>query len=83
MLCQTRGWAFRMRCPPSLFAARPLPGLAAFKRHLSYLPHSGSVLPELAKQLTGYSQTKSALHFPIGEPLPDALIRQLLNVRMR
>jgi uncharacterized protein YdhG (YjbR/CyaY superfamily) len=58
-------------------------GFAAFKNHLSYLPHSGSVLPELANELKGYGGTKSALHFPIDEPLPPDLVRQLLEVRMR
>jgi uncharacterized protein YdhG (YjbR/CyaY superfamily) len=36
---------------------------AAFQNHLSYLPFSGSVLPQLADQLTGYTMTKSAMHF--------------------
>lgn len=58
-------------------------GLAAFKRHLSYLPHSGSVLPALAGELAGYQQTKSALHFPVDQPLPQDLIHKLLEIRMR
>jgi len=58
-------------------------GLAAFKNHLSYLPHSGSVLPALADELSGYEQTKSALHFSIDEPLPEDLIEKLLHERMR
>ncbi|MGI8576599.1 MAG: iron chaperone [Nocardioidaceae bacterium] len=58
-------------------------GLAAFKDHLSYLPHSGSVLPALAEQLTGYTQTKSALHFAVDQPLPPDLIRKLLDARRR
>ncbi len=57
-------------------------GLAAFTRHLSYLPHSGSVLPALADELAGYQGTKSALHFPVDEPLPVELIRRLLQVRL-
>ena len=43
-------------------------GFAAFKQHLSYLPHSGSVLPALGDELAGYEMTKSSLHFPIDEP---------------
>ena len=39
-------------------------GFAAAKRHCSYYPFSGSVLPALAGELRGYSQTKGALHFP-------------------
>jgi uncharacterized protein YdhG (YjbR/CyaY superfamily) len=58
-------------------------GFAAFKRHLSYLPHSGSVLPALADELAGYERTKSALHFSSAEPVPDDLISRLLDQRMR
>jgi uncharacterized protein YdhG (YjbR/CyaY superfamily) len=58
-------------------------GFAAFKDHLSYLPHSGSVLPELGDDLSGYERTKSALHFPIDTPLPRPLINRLITVRMQ
>jgi uncharacterized protein YdhG (YjbR/CyaY superfamily) len=58
-------------------------GLAAFKSHLSYLPHSGSVLPALADQTRRYGQTKSALHFPLDEPLPEELIRELIELKLR
>jgi uncharacterized protein YdhG (YjbR/CyaY superfamily) len=57
-------------------------GFAAFKNHLSYLPFSGSVLPRLAEELTGYSGTKSALHFPVDEPLPKALVEKLIRARL-
>ena len=58
-------------------------GFAAFKNHLSYLPHSGSVFPELADQLAGYRTSKGALRFPTDEPLPASLVEQLVNIRMR
>jgi uncharacterized protein YdhG (YjbR/CyaY superfamily) len=58
-------------------------GFAAFKNHLSYLPHSGSVLDELADGLTGYTMTKGSLHFPIDQPLPDRLVERLIAVRIR
>jgi uncharacterized protein YdhG (YjbR/CyaY superfamily) len=58
-------------------------GLAAFKSHLSYLPHSGSVLAALSDKTGGYSQTKSALHFPLDEPLPQELVRELIEVKLR
>ena len=57
-------------------------GFAAFKNHLSYFPHSGSVLAELADELTGYERTKGALHFRIDEPLPAGLVRKLIRTRM-
>jgi len=58
-------------------------GLAAFKSHLSYLPHSGSVLGELADDLSAYTLTKGALQFAVDEPLPAGLIRSLVTSRMR
>jgi uncharacterized protein YdhG (YjbR/CyaY superfamily) len=57
-------------------------GLAAFKSHLSYLPHSGSVLPALSSKTQQYTQTKSALHFPIDTPLPRHLVRDLVELRL-
>jgi uncharacterized protein YdhG (YjbR/CyaY superfamily) len=59
-------------------------GFAAVRQHLSYLPHSGSVLPALGDHLVEYrGSTKSALHFPVDTPLPADLVRELLETRMR
>lgn len=57
-------------------------GFAAFKNHLSYLPHSGSVFPELKSDLASYSKTTGALHFAIDEPLPKEIVKKLIDVRM-
>ena len=58
-------------------------GFAAFKNHLSYLPHSGSVLPQLAGDLATYKGTKGSLHFAIDEPLPPDLVAKLVATKMR
>jgi uncharacterized protein YdhG (YjbR/CyaY superfamily) len=58
-------------------------GFAAFKRHLSYLPHSGSVFPELAGELAGYAKSTGALRFDIDTPLPADLVNKLIDVRLR
>jgi uncharacterized protein YdhG (YjbR/CyaY superfamily) len=58
-------------------------GFAAFKQHLSYLPHSGSVLPALGDDVARYEQTKGSLHFPIDKPLPKRLVKKLLTTRLR
>ena len=60
---------------------RIVAGFAAFEDHLSYLPFSGSVLPELASELEGYTMTKSALHFPVDRPLPKTLVKKLIAAR--
>jgi uncharacterized protein YdhG (YjbR/CyaY superfamily) len=58
-------------------------GFAAFKNHLSYLPHSGSVIEKLGGDLAGYQSTKGSLHFAIDEPLPPGLVNKLVSTRMR
>ncbi|MEZ5145421.1 MAG: DUF1801 domain-containing protein [Acidimicrobiales bacterium] len=58
-------------------------GFGAFARHCSYLPHSGSVLPELRDQLEGYGGTKSSLHFPLDTPLPRPVVALLIEARLR
>jgi uncharacterized protein YdhG (YjbR/CyaY superfamily) len=40
------------------------------------------VLPQLADQLSGYTMTKSALHFPVDRPLPKSLVRKLIATRL-
>jgi uncharacterized protein YdhG (YjbR/CyaY superfamily) len=67
--------AFRVR-------GKTVAGLAAFKGHLSYLPFSGSILEQLAGELDGYTMTKSALHFPVDRPLPKALVKKLIALRL-
>ena len=71
------------RMPAFRLQGKVVAGFAAFTNHLSYLPHSGSVLAELADDLTGYVSTRSALHFPVDQPLPRSLVEKLIEVRLR
>jgi uncharacterized protein YdhG (YjbR/CyaY superfamily) len=57
-------------------------GFAAFKHHLAYLPHSGSVFTALPDDLAGYELTAGSLHFPIDQPLPRSLVKKLIEVRL-
>ena len=62
---------------------KTIAGFAAFKSHLSYLPHSGSVFPQLKDELQGYSTSPGALRFDIGHVLPSPLVEKLIAVRLR
>ena len=62
---------------------KTIAGFAAFKKHLSYLPHSGSVFPELTDELAGYTKSTGALRFEIDQPLPQDLVEKLIAVRLR
>ena len=68
--------AFRVR-------GKTIAGFAAFKNHLSYLPHSGSVFPQLKDELQGYSTSSGALRFGIGHALPAPLVERLIAVRLQ
>jgi uncharacterized protein YdhG (YjbR/CyaY superfamily) len=57
-------------------------GFAAFKNHLSYLPHSGSVFPVLRDEVASYKTSKGALQFPVDSPLPKALVELLITARI-
>ena len=70
------------RVPAFRLEGTTVAGFAAFRNHLSYLPFSGSVLSRLSKELSGYTMTKSSLHFSIDRPLPKQLVRKLINVRI-
>jgi uncharacterized protein YdhG (YjbR/CyaY superfamily) len=67
--------AFRLR-------GKVVAGFAAFKNHLSYFPHSGSVLAELRGDTSDYVTSGGTLQFPVDAPLPAALVEKLLAVRI-
>jgi uncharacterized protein YdhG (YjbR/CyaY superfamily) len=58
-------------------------GFAAFKNHLSYVPHSGSVLATLQDDTAPYETSKGSLKFAVDEPLPKRLVKKLVSARMR
>jgi uncharacterized protein YdhG (YjbR/CyaY superfamily) len=61
---------------------RVVAGFQATSGGCSYYPFSGSTLGAVGDALKGFERTKSALHFPAGRPLPAALVRRLLRVRI-
>ena len=70
------------RVPAFRVDGETVAGFAAFRDHLSYLPFSSSVLPDLADELQGYTMTKSALHFPVDRLLPKTLVKKLIAIRL-
>ena len=58
-------------------------GFAAFKNHLSYLPHSGSVFPELGDAISNYKTSSGALQFPVDRSLPKPLVKRLIAIRKK
>ena len=60
----------------------PLVYFAAFKEHCSLFPASGGVIEKLADDLQGYGLAKGTIRFPIGEPLPPALVEKIVKAKL-
>jgi uncharacterized protein YdhG (YjbR/CyaY superfamily) len=69
--------------PAFRLGGKVIAGFGAFKQHNSYFPHSGSVLSALQDDLTGYSTSTGTLRFASGVPLPRALVKKLLETRIK
>jgi len=53
----------------------------AHKNHIGFYPH-GATMEKFKKELARYEQTKGSIHFPIDEPLPIALIKKMVKLRL-
>lgn len=58
---------------------RMVAGYAAFARHLGLYPHSGSVIPRI--DCAPFRTSKSGILFTPDRPLPDALLRRIIETR--
>lgn len=64
------------------FAGKPLAGFSASAKHCSYFPMSSRTIVTLKNDLKNYDTSKGTIRFPVGKPLPAALVRKLIRVRM-
>lgn len=69
-------------CPALRVHGKVVAGFAAFKNHLSYLPHSGSVFKQVPDDVAAYHTSSGGLQFPVDTPLPKALVKKLIDVRL-
>lgn len=69
--------------PAFKVGGKAVAGFVAYDDHLSYLPHSGTVLGSVAADVAGYRTSKGALRFAIDTPLPADLVRTLIAARRR
>jgi uncharacterized protein YdhG (YjbR/CyaY superfamily) len=69
--------------PAFRLQVKVIAGFAAFKNHLNYLPHSGSVFSELGDAISQYTFSSGALGFPVDKPLSRTLVMKLIAIRKR
>lgn len=67
---------------PAFVQGKPIAGYSASATHCAYYPMSGAITSALEADLEGYETSKGAIRFPVGKPLPAALIRKLVKARL-
>jgi uncharacterized protein YdhG (YjbR/CyaY superfamily) len=66
--------------PTFTLAGKNLVHFAAYENHIGFYP-APSGIAAFAKELKPYKTSKGAVHFPIDEPLPLALIARIVKFR--
>ena len=68
--------------PTFLLNGKSFASVAPFKNHLNYSPHSGQIFKQIPEELTKYKWSSGSLQFPVDKPLPKALIKKLIRLRL-
>jgi uncharacterized protein YdhG (YjbR/CyaY superfamily) len=61
----------------------PLLWYGAMKNHCGFYPGSPPMIRSLAEELKSYKTTKGAIQFPIGKPVPAALVKKIVKLRVK
>jgi len=60
-----------------------LVGFAAWKSHCAFYVVSTRLLAAYEDEIQRYKKAKTTLHFPIGDPLPAALVTKIVKARVK
>jgi uncharacterized protein YdhG (YjbR/CyaY superfamily) len=76
--------SYRMPCVA--VQGKAVAGFDGFRDHCSYFPHSGNVIGEVVERYgpvpAWADHDAGTLRFPIDRPLPKALVKRLVRVRL-
>ena len=75
----TEGISYGM---PAFRYKGPLVAYAAFKSHCSLFPLQASLIDEMKDELKSYRTAKGTLQFPQNKPLPAALLKKMVKLRV-
>lgn len=66
---------------PAFKHRRVLVWYGAFSEHCSFFP-TAAVLQEFKEQIKDFTTSKGTVQFPIGQPVPAALIKEMVKSRI-
>src|SRR6478609_3929391 len=69
--------------PAFIYAGRPLLGFRAAQKHLSIFPFSPAAIDAVRDRLAGFDLAKGTIRFTPGQPVPEAVLADLIEVRRR
>jgi len=61
---------------------RMLVAFGAAERHVALYPLSAAIVEKFTEELQGYSTSKGTIRFKVNAPLPDELVRRIVEERM-
>jgi uncharacterized protein YdhG (YjbR/CyaY superfamily) len=67
---------------PTYYLHGSLVYFAAYKRHIGFYPGAAAIA-KFKKKLSAYKGAKGSVQFPIGEPMPFALITSIVKFRVK
>lgn len=75
----TEGLSYGM---PAFRYKGALVAYAAFKNHCSFFPMQASLIDQMKDELKNYRTAKGTLQFPQDKPLPAALLKKMVRLRV-
>ncbi len=73
--------AISYQMPAFKYKGRQLLWFAAFSNHCSLFP-TASVIEAIKNELKGFSISKGTIQFPVDKPLPAALLKKMVKLRI-
>ncbi|MBM7794912.1 iron chaperone [Paenarthrobacter ilicis] len=68
--------------PALLVDGKGLVSVMETRKHLALYPFSGQILPTMSEELGGYSWSPGTLRFSADHPVPDSMVRRILETRL-
>lgn len=72
----------KTRVPALRYRGKTVVGFGAAARHVALYVMFGDALRSLAQELEGYDATARVVRFPPETPLPEALVRKIVRLRL-